>query len=144
MSGPPIVREDTPRSLLHPEWVGGRRLWMESAMASLIDKLHHGDPVRGWEGDPRLAVYWAPPCWEVMRLEADGQYRLVCRSTPGTPFDERLIEALVAHDRQRGFQLHERIVNHNEQLDADHRAALDARVTEDVAPRLRHALRSEL
>jgi hypothetical protein len=139
-----MIREDTPRSLLHPEWVGGRRLWMESAMVSLIDKLHHGDPVRGWEGDPRLAVYWNPPVWEVMRLEADGQYRMVCRSKPGVPFDERLIDALVAHDRQRGFQLHAGIVDNNERIKAEHRAALDERVVEDIGPRLRHALRSEL
>jgi hypothetical protein len=140
-----MIREETPKSLLHPEWVGGRRLWMESAMASLIDKLHHGDPVRGWEGDPRLAVYWVPPCWEIMRLEADGQYRTVCRSAAGVPFDERLIDALVAHDRQRHtVGLHERITAHNERTEARHRAVLDERITEDIAPRLRHALRGEM
>ena len=141
------MREDTPTSLLHPEWVGGRRLWMESAMSSLIDKLHHGDPVRGWEGDPRLAVYWNPPCWEIMRLEADGQYRMVCRSGAGVPFDERLIDALVAHDRQRNGGrdwLHRRIVEHNERINADRQAAKREYVAEEVGPRLHHALRSEL
>jgi len=115
-------------------------------MASLIDKLHHGDPVRGWEGDPRLAVYWAPPCWEIMRLEADGQYRMVCKSKAGVPFDERLIEALVAHDRQRhgaGF-LHDRIAGERDRTTARQQAALDEQITEDVAPRLRHALRGEM
>lgn len=139
------MREETPKSLLHPEWVGGRRLWMESAMTALIDKLHYGDPVRGWEGDPRLAVYWAPPVWEIMRLEHDGQYRLVCRSKPGVPFDERLIDALVANDRQRAtVGLYERIEAHNDRVEARHRAALNERLAEDVAPRLRHAIGREL
>jgi hypothetical protein len=117
---------------------------MDSSMQTLIDKLHHGDPVRGWEGDPRLAVYWNPPHWEVMRLEHDGQYRMVCRSGPNVPFDERLIDALVAHDRQRGYQLHGGVVDNNERIKARHRAALDEQLAEDVGPRLRHALRSEL
>lgn len=113
-------------------------------MTALIDKLHYGDPVRGWEGDPRLAVYWAPPCWEIMRLEGDGQYRMVCRSKPGVPFDERLIDALVAHDRQRGYQPHASISAHNDRRDAELRARHDEHIAEEVAPRLRHALRSEL
>lgn len=141
-----MIREDTPQSLLHPEWVGGRRLWMESAMTSLIDKLHYGDPVRGWEGDPRLAVYWSPPCWEIMRLEHDGQYRLVCKSKANVPFDERLIDALVAHDRNRqsaGF-LHDRIAVQKERHDAYLRARENEHIVEEVAPRLRHALRGEL
>jgi hypothetical protein len=141
-----VIREETPKSLLHPEWIGGRRLWMESAMSTLVDKLHFGDPVRGWEGDPRLAVYWAPPCWEIMRLENDGEYRMVCKSKAGVPFDERLIDALVAHDRNRhgpGF-VHDGIAASRERSEARQQAVLDERITEDIAPRLRHALRSEL
>jgi hypothetical protein len=81
--------------LLHPEWVDGRRLWMDTVMRDIIHKLHHGDPVKGWEGDPNLAVYWngEAELWELWRLEHDGEYRMVCRSTPGTPFDDRLIDA---------------------------------------------------
>jgi hypothetical protein len=139
------TREETPQGLLHPEWVAGRKLWMDSAMSTLIDKLHYGDPVRGWEGDPRLAVYWNPPVWEVMRYEADGQYRMVCRSKPGVPFDERLIDALVEHDRQRAaIGLHDRIAANNDGIDAARRARRDEYIAEEVSPRLRYALRSEL
>jgi hypothetical protein len=139
------IREDTSRGLLHPEWVAGRRLWMDSAMTGLISKLHYGDPVRGWEGDPRLAVYWVPPVWEVMRLEHDGRYRLVCRSQPHVPFDERLIDALVAHDRRRAtVSLADEIEGHNERREAEVRAEANEHIAEEVAPRLRHAFRKEL
>jgi hypothetical protein len=143
----PVVlgpRETSPVGLLHPEWVNGRRLWMDSAMSGLIDKLHHGDPVRGWAGDPRLAVYWAPPCWELWRLEHDGEYRLTWRGAPGTPFDERLIDMLVAADRYRRTRsLHDEIVERNDRRDAQAQADWDSYVAEEAAPRLAKALRRE-
>jgi hypothetical protein len=129
--------------LAHPEWVAGRRLWMDSAMTALIDKLHHGDPVRGWEGDPNLAVYWdgASERWEVQRLEDDGEYRMVCRSMPGIPFDERLIDALISWDNRRRTQsIHEQVVSHNRKVRAGHEAAHREYIAEEVAPRLRHAI----
>lgn len=141
-----MIREETPAGLIHPEWCAGRRLWIDGAMSELIRKLHFGDPVRGWEGDPRLAVYWNPPRWEIMRLEADGEYRMVCRSQPHVPFDERLIDALVAHDRtRRGVEfLADDIERINEQLEHERRAAHHEHIAEEIAPRLRHALREEL
>jgi len=140
------MREQNPAGLVHPEWVHGRRLWLDGGMTELIRKLHFGDPTRGWEGDERLAVYWNPPRWEVWRMEADNQYRMVCRSTPGTPFDERLIDALVAHDRQRHGAdfLADRIEANNNAVDARRQAEQRERIAEDVAPRLQHALRKEL
>jgi hypothetical protein len=138
-------REDTPTgNLLHPEWVAGRRLWMDSTMSGLIDKLHNGDPVRGWAGDPRLAVYWAPPSWELWRLEHDGEYRLVWRGAPGTPFDERLIDMLIAADRyRRSRSLHDEIVANNEARDAEKTAYWDSYMAEEAVPRLAKALRRE-
>lgn len=137
-----IPREDTSAGLVHPEWVNGRRLWFEPAVAETIRKLREGDPVRGWEGDPRLAVYWAPDGWEVCRLEHDGQYRLVWRGKAGTPLDERLIDMLVAFDRQRNVvPLHDRIVAETERKEAaDHRHWRDY-VAEEAAPRLAKALK---
>jgi hypothetical protein len=129
--------------LSHPEWVNGRRLWFDGPMRDLIHKLHHGDPVRGWEGDPNLAVYWDQPSerWEVHRLEDDGEYRLVCRSGAGIPFDERLIDALLAWDRRRRtMSLHDEVVAKNTKVDADCRAQHELYIAEEVAPRLRHAI----
>jgi hypothetical protein len=140
-----VIREETPAGLVHPEWVGGRRLWIDGAMAALIHKLHFGDPVRGWEGDPRLAVYWAPPRWEVWRLEHDGQYRQVCRSLPDIPFDERLIDSLIQWDRHRaGRSLHDSIVTNNDRVAGRDKQRRDDFIAEELAPRLRHAVRGEL
>jgi hypothetical protein len=133
--------------LLHPEWVAGRRLWMDTLMRDLIHKLHYGDPVKGWEGDPNLAVYWNAPeeRWEVWRLEDDGEYRIVCRSLPGVVFNDKLIDNLLAWDRRRrSIALHEEIERTNERLDADTARRRDEWASEEVAPRLRHALRREL
>lgn len=129
--------------LLHPEHVAGRRLWMDSAMTDLIHKLHHGDPVRGWEGDEALAVYWNPDhqVWEIMRLEDDNQYRLVLRSRPGVPFDERVIDKLCEWDTRRHQRdLHREISDHNERVDAEKRAGFSEYIREEAAPRLHHAL----
>jgi hypothetical protein len=114
---------------------------MDSAMSGLIDKLHHGDPVRGWEGDPRLAVYWAPPCWELWRLEHDGEYRIVWRGAPGTPFDERLIDMLCAWDRRRRrVALHDQVTAANDARTATLGAERDDYIAEEVAPRFAHAV----
>ncbi len=139
-----MMREESLPGLVHPEWVNGRRLWMDGAMTELIRKLHEGDPVRGWEGDPRLAVYWAPPSWELWRLETDGEYRIVWRGKPGTPFDERIIDMLLAWDRhRRTVPLHDEITANNERVDAEREADLNEYVAEEVAPRLAYGLHKE-
>lgn len=134
-------------SFVHPEWVNGRRLWMDTPMRDLIQRIRFGDPVKGWEGDERLGLYWngEDERFELWRLEDDGQYRFVCRSGPGIPFDERVIGALLGWDRQRRtVTLHDEIVDHNQRVDADHERRQEEWVTEEVAPRLRHALDKEL
>ena len=131
-------------SLIHPERVAGRSLWMDPAMADLIHKLHHGDTIRGWEGDERLAVYWNAPRWEIWRLEADNQYRMVCRSQPHVPFDERLIDNLCDWDmRRRTRDLVREINDHNDQLEREREKAHDEHMREEVAPRLRYAFRKD-
>jgi hypothetical protein len=135
-------------SLVHPEIIDGRRLWLDPAMQDVIDKLHNGDPVKGWDGDPRLEVYCTPtgdgPVWELWRLEDDNEYRMTCRSKPGVPFDDRLIEHLVAHDRRRfKTSLHEQIKAKNEAIDADIRRRNDDYINEEVNPRLDWALKKD-
>lgn len=132
--------------LVHPEIVEGRRVWLDPVMADVIDKLHNGDPTKGWDGDPRLEVYFEPieQRWELWRLEDDNVYRMTCRSQPGVPFDERLIEHLVAHDRRRFKKsLHDQITEKNEALERAVRAENESYVTEEVNPRLRWALKKD-
>lgn len=133
--------------LTHPEWVNGRRLWMDTPMRDLIQRIRFGDPVKGWEGDECLSLYWNGDTerFELWRLEDDNEYRIVCRSGPGVAFDERVIDALLAWDRQRRTQsLSDEIVSNNDRLDALADASRDEWVAEDLAPRLRHALTREL
>ena len=135
--------------LAHPEWVAGRRLWLDPVMADIIDKIRDGDPTRGWEGDPQLAVFSQDTPegmrWELMRLEDDNEYRLVARSKPGVVFDERVIDMLVRNDRNRNpnRDLHAEIVAHNERRDAEVDKAADEYIVEEVAPRLHHALKRD-
>lgn len=99
------VREITynPGELVHPQVVDGKVLWTSPEVQEMVRKLHYGAPELGWEGDPRLALYHEQGGWVLERLEADGQYRTVCRSKPGAPLDDRLIVGLIAHDHRRGF-----------------------------------------
>jgi hypothetical protein len=132
--------------LIHPEWVNGRRLWIDTPMRDLIDRVRFGDPVKGWEGDDRLGVYWDEPRrrFELWRLEDDGQYRLVCRSAPDMAFDERIIDALLAWDRQRrSIPLHDEITDHNARVEAEHERHVVDWATEEIGPRLRHAIGEE-
>lgn len=133
--------------LSHPEWVNGRRLWMDGPMRDLIHKVRHGDPVKGWEGDDRLNVWWNQPerRFELWRLEDDGAYRFVCRSGPDQPFDDRIVDALLAWDRQRRTRsLHDEIVTHNDAVQTANEARLDEWTSEEIAPRLRHAISKDL
>jgi len=131
--------------MIHPEHVGGRSLWMDAGMTELIDKLHYGDPVIGWEGDERLAVYWNDPRWEIWRCEVDNKYRMVCRSKPGVLFDERVLMQLRDYDSRR-VQRDLFVENnaHNDKIDADKKSAFDEWITEEAAPRLAHAFRQDM
>lgn len=100
-----MLRENTAPGVTFPEWVDGRRLWIDPSVRDMIDVLHNGDPVLGWEGDPRLALYLEDGAWCVYRYEADGEMRPVCRSRPGLALDARLIRHLQSHDQRRGFDL---------------------------------------
>lgn len=137
------VRENSAAGITHPEWVDGRRLWIDPEVQVLVDKLHFGDPTLGWEGDERLALYREGPRWLLMRLEHDGEYRTVCWSRPGLELDERLIMHLVAHDARRG-------ANPADQVDRANATAtkeLEYQATEKVhsaAEKLQWALRRDL
>lgn len=128
---------------LHPEWVAGRRLWIDPAMQAVIDKIRFGDSVRGWEGDEDLAVFWNEhgQHFELMRYEK-GDYSLVARSKPGVPFDERIIDELVKRDMRRNPKrdLAREVEEHNEGIREQHRRHFDELMKEEVRPRLKRAL----
>jgi hypothetical protein len=137
---------DHEAAIVHPEWVNGRRLWMDTPMRDLIERLRFGDPVKGWEGDPRLDVYWngIDERFELWRLEDDEQYRLVARSGPGVAFDERVIDALIGMDgRRRRISLDQQVIDHNTALDAELDRQREEWVAEEAAPRLHHAFRKD-
>lgn len=89
------------------------------AMDGLLDRLHNGDPTKGWEGDTALFLAFNRPSqrWELWRQEG-GESSLVGRSKPGHPFPSNLIEELVARDVRRGFKPWESVDAHNRAVDA--------------------------
>jgi hypothetical protein len=137
---------DQQSTITHPEWVHGRRLWMDTPMRDLIHRMRFGDPVKGWEGDPCLELYFdgSAERFEVWRLEDDGEYRFVCRSAVGVPFDERIIDALISWDnRRRSVPLEQTVMDRNQRRDDDISARRDEWVAEEAAPRLHHAFRKD-
>ena len=131
---------------VHPEVVAGRRLWMDGSMRDLIQRIRFGDPLLGWEGDDRIELYYNGPeeRFELWRCEDDHEYRRVCRSQPGMAFDDRIITALIAWDgRRRTKALVDEVNDHNEALDAANEATVEEWIAEDMAPRLRHAVRQD-
>ena len=133
--------------IAHPEWVNGRRLWLDPVMEDMIDRVRNGDPLLGWDGDDRLAVYATETddglIWEIFRLEDDDKYRFVVRTEPGIPFDARIIHWLVANDkhrRDRHWDLAAEVEKQNTKVREAERAHKMEYITEEVAPRLRRAL----
>jgi hypothetical protein len=132
--------------LTTPENLDGRRVWVDPGFADMLRKLQEGDPTKGWEGDPRLFMCRSADLtrWELWRLEDDGVERIVCRSQPGVPFDERLLDQLVAWDRRRFKKsLHDQIVERNARHEAEVRRVNDDYINEEVTPRLAWAARKD-
>lgn len=136
-----IIREASYGHVTHPEHLNGRRVWRDGHIEEIVRRLQQGDPTKGWEGDPRLEVYFEPTerRWELWRLEHDGQYRRVLYSDPGKTLDFDVIDHLVAHDRNRGFD----VQNHIEVVNGGIRNRRSAEFSEwvagEVAPRIAHA-----
>lgn len=120
-----------------------------------VDALYHGAPDLGWEGDERLCLYKNDEARAVclVRLEADGEYRLVCRRDATS--DERLflgtdllgpqainqlIRHLIAHDSRRGFDAAAHVIDANDAKHAANDKALDEWIGEEIAPMLAFAL----
>ena len=135
------------QDLIHPEYVAGRRLWIDPAMQDIIDKIRFGDTIRGWEGDPDLGVFWNDTlkCFELMRWEND-DYSMVARLRRGARFDERIIDELVARDmrrKDRHFNLAAEVERHNQAVEDANQAHMNEMIAEEIAPRLRRSLMKE-
>jgi hypothetical protein len=130
------MREQTHAALTHPEWVNGRRLWRDGAVNDIIRRIHHGDPTRGWEGDPRLEVYFDGDTrqWELWRLEHDNTYRRVVYSDPGGQLDTSIIDWLVAHDTRRGYDPHRELVATNTDVKRRRSDTFHEWVREELGP----------
>lgn len=133
-------------SLVHPEIIEGRRIWLDGPMQDVIDKMQQGDPTKGWAGDPNLYLRFEPieKRFEVWRLEDDGVHRMTMRSAPGVPLHDGLIDWLVANDRRRFTKsLHDQIVEKNEAHEREVRRVNDDFIREEVNPRLDWALKKD-
>ena len=74
-------------------------------------RLHHGDPVVGWKGDPDLALFWNKPrdCWELWHHQpAPGhpdRHALVIQGAPGQGLDigefQMILKGLAEADTTR-------------------------------------------
>jgi hypothetical protein len=117
-----------------PEYVDGRKLWVDPEVQEIIDLMHNGDPTLGWEGDPRLALYRTKNGWELDRMGEDGYLYTIARSRKDLALDRSLIMHLVAHDTRRKSALkqHDELVKLKEVAEA----ASDAAHAEKVAEKL--------
>lgn len=147
----PLARETTYDRVAHPDvlTIGKRSLLLVDE--PLTRPIQDGHPTLGWEGDARFALYidGRTKQWVLVRLEADGVYRITTETDMGAvgkgaiDVVGELIVFLVTHDQRRGFDVIRAIDSHNEARERD----LDRRhsdfVLNEVAPRLKHALRRD-
>lgn len=139
-------REATLHAVQHPD-----PLRLDGEELPLVDDprlapLRDGEPLFGWDGDTRLAMYVSRKrgSWELYRLENDGVYRLVTRRRAlGTPLEglvASLIMHLVSHDVRRGYDVKAAVDEQNAALDRAARKAMADRVDNELAPKMRWAL----
>lgn len=102
-----VVREDT-STVVHPEfWNGWTRV--DKADHPMVGVLYDGAPDLGWSADERLCLYRnsLENCYILVRLEWDGEYRMVIRSPAGEILSpdsiNRLIRKLISVDGRRGW-----------------------------------------
>ncbi len=134
------MREEHVDPLVHPEFLDGVGVvYTEGGtLGDLLTKMHKGDPTKGWEGDPRLQLYYdrGEDACVVVRLEPDGEYRLVTAWEGGPRHD--FIDWLVAHDVRRGYNAHQEVWDNNERVRAE-QVRKDTEHMLDVIDRTRHA-----
>lgn len=115
-----MTREETLPGLVLPEFTPwGVRWHGGDSIGRLMHRIRVGDPVKGWEGDSRLELYYhrEQDRWALLRLEWDGVQRLVRLLPVGERPDERLVDWLVTHDVRRGYDVASDVERHNDRID---------------------------
>ena len=110
--GPAVIREPDFTPVMHPVALerGGLRLWVEPEVQEIVHKLHYGDAVVGWEGDPRMALYlnednkWLLVRWSPNPETMEEEPVPVLLSRPDVPIGG-LIRWLVEHDCRNGHDV---------------------------------------
>lgn len=141
-----VLREQTVGSVGHPDHLlAGELSLCDLTAFPTLSVLTDGDPGIGWEGDARLAMYHGPEGrYYLLRMEHDGQYRIVCRSEPfgigfmGQEGLQKLCRDLMSKDVRRGVDVGAQTIAHNEKIDADRDAQFNELIDEEIAPRLAH------
>lgn len=110
------------------------------------DPLWKGEPILGWEGDNRLALYLAPrqATWALVRYCEDRSLQVI-KTVPATPGSAvnvvgELIGFLLGHDSRRGVNPIAEAAAHNDAQVARVDANLERWVSEEGAPRAAKAL----
>lgn len=118
---------------------GSGMILIEDAM---MDRVHKGDTILGWEGEEQLAVYLdvENASWNLLRWCQD-HYRVLARfsarAIPTADIVPTIVLWLVEHDSRRGFTT-EQVHLANEAREAEVQKALDEWASEG-ADRLVHA-----
>lgn len=114
----------------------------------LVSPIQKGEPILGWEGDERMALYvdHLTGEWLLVRFEHDGVYRVVVGVSidaySGHEIVPFLITWIVEHDTRRGFDPISSVIEHNARLDAENQSGLDALASE-AADRVAHGIRKD-
>lgn len=148
----PTVVEDDLSGIRHPDHLRLGRRHLALVDDELVSPLQRGDGLIGWEGDPRLALYIdaAAGEWVLVRLEVDRRYRIAAVTDPVAagmgPVDVvgHLIAWCVTHDRNRGYDPAAVVLAANDAREVELDRQRDDLVVGELAPRLRHALKSDL
>lgn len=144
-----LPREAGVGQLVHPDPMRVDGLNLDLIVDPLLKPITHGDTIFGWEGDPRLAVYFNPfyTRWELWRYENDGVYRLVnswsasqVRAVDLVPI---VIQFLVSHDQRRGYNVQEDVMSRFERLQSDAKR-VQAEELREAAERVAWGLRKDL
>lgn len=122
-----VAREATLGRVKHPEWLrfgDGDTDSRQLIDDPVADRLWKGDAVLGWEGDDRLALYvnYTRAQYELVRLEADGKYR-VSLAAPGFYGGVRVVAEFIIkfmeHDTRRGYDPYLDVVAKNTQIEME-------------------------